>query len=84
MKSAELEMFCYNIKEIRRHYGIPKKKMAELLGIGVGSLNQIEQGVIPSRLTVEILFAVQKQFKITPDVLLSVPIESSFFIKIQR
>ena len=78
MKSAELEMFCHNMREIRRHYGISKKKMAELLGIGVGSLCQIEQGVIPSRLTVEILLAVQKQFKINPDILFSVPIESDF------
>ena len=53
-----------NIKNIRLYYGISKKKMAQLLGIGVKSLRRIKMGDIPPRLSVEILFKIKKHFGI--------------------
>lgn len=61
-----LEFFVYNVSWLRNHYGIKKKTMAELLGIGVGSLNKIEKGELPPRLTVEIIFNIQNYFGIHP------------------
>ena len=46
-----------------------------MMGIGVQSLNQIERGTVPPRLTVEVLFAVQRQFGLSPSLLLKKPFE---------
>lgn len=67
----ELENFMYNITWLRKHYGLSKKKMAELLGIGLWSLNQIEQGRMPPRLGVDILFALRRNFGLRISVLLA-------------
>ena len=67
----EREIFLYNIAWLRRHHGISKKKMAELLEIGVGSLNKMESGKMPPKLSVVVLFAVQDSFGIRPQDLLA-------------
>lgn len=64
------ENFMHNVSYIRKHYGLSKKKMAELLDIGVGSLNKIENGEIPPRLSVEILFNIYDNFGIYPQDML--------------
>ena len=61
-----MEAFAHNIRWLRKKYGLSKKKMAELLGIGLWSLNRLERGEIPPRMTIDILFAVQKHFGISP------------------
>ncbi len=43
-----------------------KKHMAELLGIGIASLNKMENGEMPKRLGVEIVFKIYDVFKILP------------------
>lgn len=62
----DTENFLYNIKWLRSHYGFSKRKMANMLGIGVTTLNKIEQGIFPPRLTTSILFHIQKIFGIHP------------------
>lgn len=69
MDKTELEVFAHNIVWLRKHFRLSKKRMAELLGIGLWSLNQIERGVVPPRLTVAVLFMVQRQFGISPNML---------------
>jgi len=66
-----LKNFSRNIILLRAHYGYSQKHMAQLLGIGVESLRKIEKGIIPPRLTVDVIFAVQKHFHISPDTLFS-------------
>lgn len=61
----------YNILWLRRHYGISKKKMASLLGIGLWSLNKIERGELPQRLSIEVLFTIRNQFGVLPSELFS-------------
>ncbi|MBO5323027.1 MAG: helix-turn-helix transcriptional regulator [Oscillospiraceae bacterium] len=65
-------IFLHNVAWLRRHYGISKKRMAKLLGIGLWSLNKIEKGEIPPRLDVSIIFAISRQFSIPPAELFSV------------
>lgn len=36
--------------------------MAKILGIGITTLNKIEQGVLPPRLSAEILFRIREYF----------------------
>lgn len=71
---ASIKVFAFlshNILWLRRHYGISRKRMAALLGIGLWSLKKIEKGKLPPRLTIEILFTLYEQFGISPSVLLS-------------
>ena len=71
MATDTLEMFSHNITLLRAHYGYSQKYMAQLLGIGVGSLRKIEKGIIPPRLKVDVVFAVQNHFLICPNALFS-------------
>ena len=57
-----LENIMHNITYIRKTLGISKKKMAEILGLGVGSLEKIEKGILPPKLSVEILFNIRENF----------------------
>lgn len=58
--------FCDNITWIRAKYGISKKKMAELLEIGIWTLNKIERGELPPRADVCIFWNVYEHFGIPP------------------
>ena len=51
----DIRIFCENIKKIRKNKRLNKKEMANLLGISVYSLNVIEGGKLPHRLSVEII-----------------------------
>ena len=46
----ELLNFCHNVKTVRRNMNLSKAKMAKVMGIGIHSLNLIENGVFPERL----------------------------------
>ena len=59
-------ILLHNIVWLRKHYGISKKRMAKMLGIGLWSINKIELGEIPPRLDVRIIFAISRQFSIPP------------------
>ena len=62
----ELGSFMRNIAWLRKHHGLSKKKMAELLGIGVETLNKIEQGQFPPRLGVSVMEKLWIHFGIAP------------------
>ena len=62
----EFEIFTSNIAFIRRKYGISKKQMSKLLGISVRSLNVIEGGEMPPRLTADIIVNVWTEFHLRP------------------
>ncbi len=68
-KETEIEQFLENIISLRKHYGLSKKRMAQILGIGMGSYNKIEQGIFPKRLTTDVIFNITKHFKIPPAAL---------------
>ena len=68
----ELQIFLHNIVWLRNHYGISKKKMASMLGIGVQSLTKIEHGELPPRLRANIFLAVEQEFSIPPFIQLTV------------
>ena len=59
-------IFCQNIKALREKNGISKKEMAKILEVGVKSLSEIEQNILPPRLKVDIISKLSKHFKISP------------------
>ncbi len=60
----EVNNLLYNIKWLRLQHGLTEKQMAEILGIGVGSLRKIEKEELPPRLSANIVFEVQNYFGI--------------------
>ncbi len=81
---TNLEIFTHNIMWLRRHYGLSKKRMADMLKIGLWSLNKIEKGEVPPRLTIEVLFVVQKCFGISPTSLLQKPFADGEELRLRR
>lgn len=60
------EIFLHNIVWLRKHYRLSKKGMAQILGISVWSLNKLENGEIPPKLKIDIVFSIQDHFGIHP------------------
>ena len=62
----EKQRLCKNISYLRKTHDLSKKEMAQLLGISISALNRIEQGELPSRLSISILFRIQTHFRVSP------------------
>ena len=67
----QLENLICNLVFLRKHFGISRKRMAKLLGIGVTTLQKLEQGILPPRLGVDIFFHIQRNFGIAPVTILT-------------
>ncbi|MBQ8287153.1 MAG: helix-turn-helix transcriptional regulator [Clostridia bacterium] len=67
----EIEIFCNNVRLLRRTFHLSEKEMAKKMGISVGSLTKLESGVLPSRLTHEVLIYIYHNFTITPQRMFS-------------
>ena len=63
----EISNFTNNIAYLRKKNGLSKKEMAKALNISIYALNKMERGDIPKRISVDIIFNLQKQFKISPE-----------------
>ena len=65
MKSDEMtDIFCDNIRFLRKTRGFSFQKMSEIMGISVYKLKKIESGVLPPSLDVGVLFGLQIAFEI--------------------
>ena len=62
MENEEIKIFCANVLAIRKKHALAKETMAILLGIGVGSLNKIEKGILPPRLCCDVLIRLRDVF----------------------
>ena len=65
-KSKNFLYFSYHIQRIRKEQKLTQREMAGRLGIGVRTLSMIERGILPPRLSCEIIFRIQDQFGIHP------------------
>lgn len=70
-KTSDIQNLLHNIAWLRKHHGLSNKKMAELLHISIPSLNKIENGVLPKRLSANVLFHLYNHFHLTPYELLT-------------
>ncbi len=66
IREQEIAVFCQNVKLLRVSRGLNQKEMAKLLGIGVQSLRQVEHGVLPPRLSCDIVFHLHQKFGLSP------------------
>ena len=67
----EIRVFCENVKALRQREKLSKKEMAKRLGIGVGSLTRIENGMIPPRLRCNVLVKIHICFGVLPEQMFS-------------
>ena len=63
---TQIAIFCQNVKMLREKNDLSEKEMAKILGIGVISLEKFEQGIIPHRTGVKLIFSLSQHFKIEP------------------
>lgn len=63
--------FCQNMKNLRKKYNLTQQQMAFILGISVKSLRKLEDGILPPRLSCDILYRLNSIFGISIDALLS-------------
>lgn len=69
-----MEFLSHNVLYLRKTHNITKKEMAKILGVGIKTLSKIEQGLLPPRLSVEVLFRIRDYFGIPLSVQVSVKI----------
>lgn len=65
-----IEYLSHNIYYLRSENNFSKKKMAEILKIGVNTLSKIEKGILPPRLSVDVLFRLKDYFGISLKLLI--------------
>lgn len=68
--NMQKRLFCTNLVRLRKHHQLTKKAMAKILNISLYSLNRLEAGIIPPRVTVGILYAIWNHFKRLPSEML--------------
>lgn len=72
----ELQIFMKNLVFLRKENQLSKKKeMANILGIRIQSLTQLENGELPPGLQVSVIFNACKRFGIAPQVLITQALE---------
>ena len=72
--NSEIQIFCKNMTKLRKKYNLTQKEMAKICGIGVKSISLIEKGILPPRLSAEIIFTVANYFNVSPkDMFLNSP-----------
>jgi len=74
VQKSDVQILCQNIKYLRREHELSKGEMAHILGVGIRTLNDIERGILPPRISCEMLFRIQHHFGISPGQLFT-PIE---------
>ncbi len=65
-KEQMIEIFCSNIKALRKQRKLSKASMAKLMGICEKGLSDIEEGKLPPRLNIAVLFSIHRNFGISP------------------
>ena len=67
----EIRIFCNNIKALRQQNKLTKVKMCKILRISTRSLNMIENGILPPKISCEVLIRACRYFSIFPKDILS-------------
>lgn len=63
-KDEVMKFLSHNVLYLRKKHNITKKDMAKIFGVGIKTLNKIEQGLLQPRLNVKVLIEIQEHFEI--------------------
>ena len=58
----QLKIFCDNVKYLRKSNGISAREMCRILKISTRSLNRLESGEIPPKMSVSVILRVADYF----------------------
>ena len=65
-KESDAIILCQNIKFLRQKHNLSKTQMSQFLGVSIKTLNRLEDGILPPRISCELIFRIQRQFGIQP------------------
>ena len=68
--------FAHNVAWLRKKNGLSKKEMARLLKIGLWSLNKLESGILPPKMSFEVVYRIYDNFGITPEAMIAKRLDS--------
>ena len=78
MEFSEVSMnICRNVRYLRRKHRMTQATLADLLGIGCGSLRRLEAGNLPARFNCNNLCRVCDVFGVSADLLIYSDISQS-------
>ncbi len=60
----QTRIVCTNVKKLRKSLGLSEEEMAEKLNISKNDLSEIEKGILPETVKVNILFRVRDNFNL--------------------
>ena len=60
----ERQNFLFNLEALRKQHHLTQKQMAQILGIGIHSWRMIERGIMPPRLSTEVVYNAADAFGI--------------------
>ena len=69
IQNRKEHVFCENVKALRMEHQLSKRKMAQIMGVGILTLNQLEQGILPQRLKASVLLRLADHFDCSTDEL---------------
>lgn len=64
MTKPHLQIFCENIRYLRKNNNLSRTAMAKRLGVSVRTLDSIEAGILPQNTSVHIFFRTNQAFGI--------------------
>jgi transcriptional regulator with XRE-family HTH domain len=69
--SLELKNFCRNVAYLRKKHSLTQAEMAKIMNVGVGTIRSLERGIVPPRLSADVLYSLHDHFHISVDALFS-------------
>ena len=77
----ETSMFIFleNLRRLRKREGLSPREMAKKLGVGVKTLEQLENGIVPAHVSCSIVFRIQREFQVAAPLQFSelIPLEKT-------
>ena len=70
-KDIFINIFTENVTYLRKVNNLSLKQMSEILNISTYNIKKLEQGILPPKLKVDVLFKVQHYFAISPQIIVS-------------
>ena len=61
----EIYNFCRNVLYLRKKHGLTQVQMAKIMNVGVGTVRLLERGVLPPRLSADVLWRLHDYFHLS-------------------
>ena len=63
-REAHMQSLARQLRFLRKKHGLSQRELADILRIGLTSLRLLERGILPARLSCEVLFDLSDHFRI--------------------